>query len=222
MIFRVFIIIFCTLFSLVAAEQNILCQNGVRLKMTPTEPIMWTIDCGEATEIDNNFLCFDQEPNTTIKHIKLIGKNLKKIGNNFLSYCQGLTLIEFESLENVTIIGDNFLSNCTNLKQIDLHPFINVQKIGKRFLTACTSLTRIDFGAFKNLHTLDDCFLSFCLSLTTLDLSGLKNVCSVGNDFLYGTYRLKSKKRLKDHFFKNMRHNAKNFNLINYFGQHLL
>ncbi|CAO4845642.1 MAG: hypothetical protein CNLJKLNK_01326 [Holosporales bacterium] len=222
MICRIFTIFFTVAVYLVAAERSIFISNGVHLKMTPTEPIIWTIDCGDATEIDNNFLCFDHKPNTTIKHIRLIGKNLRKIGDNFLARCQGVICVEFESLQNVTVIGDNFLSHCTNLKQIDLSALTHVQKIGKRFLTACTSLTYINLKGLKHLRKIDDCFLSFCLSLTTLELSALENVCSVGNDFLYGTYRLNNKRSLKYQFLKNLRHNFEKFKLIEYFGHHLL
>ena len=57
--------------------------------------------------------------------------------------CYSLKNVDFFPLSSVKKLGDNFLSFCNNLKNIDLSPLSNLKEIGMNIFENCVSLQKI-------------------------------------------------------------------------------
>ena len=106
------------------------------------------------------------------------------IGDNFLSDCTSLRVVNLRGLVNVTRIGDCFMSDCHTLQAGDLAPLSRIKAIGECFMVGCESLTALDVSPLSRLTTLPNGFLCGCKSLQSLECRPLRSVTTIGADFL--------------------------------------
>lgn len=116
-------------------------------------------------------------------------RDLKKIGDRFLSSQRYLGEIDFSGLYNVEEIGDNCLNSLTMLSSayltnIDFKGFENVRKIGEMFFTNnMYNITEIDLSPFVSLEEVGTGFCFGVRKLTYIDTTPLKNLRTVGGSF---------------------------------------
>ncbi|WP_298484745.1 leucine-rich repeat protein [uncultured Ruminococcus sp.] len=101
--------------------------------------------------------------NSKLKKI-VLSKNLKCVGDLFLSWCSSLEQVEFQGeLED---LGSNAFSNCSNLKSITLPN--GITELGDNLFSSCVSLENVVIpDTVKIIH---EAAFYDCDSLTTISL----------------------------------------------------
>ena len=75
-----------------------------------------------------------------VRHLSIYGKNIHRIGNNFLNDCRSLITLTLS--KSITSIGNRFLYGCTGLTTVSIPE--SVTSIGNYFLYGCTGLTTVN------------------------------------------------------------------------------
>ena len=132
------------------------------------------------TSLEDGFMT----QSTTLTEISHLPSTIESIGDQFLTYCTGLTSVNLSGLRNVTSIGNDFLSECSGLQTLELSPLSKVTSIGDYFLSSCSGLTSLDLSPLTGVTSIENYFLWKCSDIQTINLSGLSNVESIGNAFL--------------------------------------
>ena len=99
--------------------------------------------------------------------IAIKNPNIKKIGNNYMQYCENVQEIEFESLIEV---GDNFIPKSLNVEKVGLD---RVVKVGDGFLRATPKLIKL---SLPNLVKAGENFLQICANMQSLYVPMLEEV----------------------------------------------
>jgi len=113
-------------------------------------------------------------------------RNLKEVGDLWLSDNIALVNVDFRGLSNLKKVGTLWLENCTALVNVDFRGLSNLKEVGKHWLMRCRALETTNFRGLNNLEKVGDLWLSDCVSLTTVIFTDLNNLKEVGYGWLYG------------------------------------
>lgn len=102
---------------------------------------------------------------------------LATIGSNAFRYCEKLTKIDLQYLDNLTTIGDSAFSDCRALATVTLPP--SLKEIGRSAFEWCSSAT-IDFSKLVNLEHIGDYAFGFIYALKNIDFSSCVKLTEIG------------------------------------------
>ncbi len=103
---------------------------------------------------------------------------LATIASNAFNYCEKLTKIDLQYLDNLTTIGDSAFSDCRALATVTLPP--SLKEIGRNAFAGCSSAT-IDFSKLVNLEHIGAHAFRSIFALKNIDFSSCVKLTEIGN-----------------------------------------
>lgn len=101
---------------------------------------------------------------------------LATIASNAFNYCEKLTKIDLQYLDNLTTIGENAFSSCRALTTVTLPP--SLKEIGRSAFES--SSATIDFSKLVNLEHIGDYAFRFMYELKNIDFSNCVKLTEIG------------------------------------------
>jgi len=106
---------------------------------------------------------FDQDETMVLENLK----DLKTIGDNFLSGCAQITKVDYSGCDSLSSVGDNWMSGCTSLSSVYFTGCDSLSSVGQNWLSDA-HICSIDISTLSSLAIIDQGFLNGSSTLNSL------------------------------------------------------